>query len=209
MIDVLIIAPGTALRAGLRALLESDTEVQVVAEATRLADLPEHLPAVDVILLAGEAFGHPELAELLAEAEPAPAALWLTSSPPPLNELAGLPLRAWGLMPEEASAEELLAAIHSLNQGLVTATLALLQPLLGASPSGTGTAEALIEDLTPRELDVLALLADGLANKQMARALEISEHTVKFHIASIYAKLGVNNRAEAVRAAARLGLITL
>ncbi len=207
MIEVLIIAPGTALRAGLRALLESDAEVQVVAEAARLADLPEPLPAVDVILLAGEAFEPPELAEWLAEAEPAPALLWLTSAPQPLNELAGLPLRAWGLLPEEASAEELLAAVHSLNQGLVTATPALLHPRLGANPGTTG--EALIEDLTPRELDVLALLADGLANKQMARALDISEHTVKFHIASIYAKLGVNNRAEAVRAAARRGLITL
>ncbi len=195
------------MRAGLRALLESDAEVQVVAEAARLTDLPEPLPAVDVILLAGEAFGPPELADLLVEAEPAPAILWLTSEPLPLNELAGLPLRAWGRLPEEASAEELLAAVHSLNQGLVTATPALLQPLLAASPSAT--ADALIEDLTRRELDVLALLADGLANKQMARALDISEHTVKFHIASIYAKLGVNNRAEAVRAAARRGLITL
>jgi DNA-binding NarL/FixJ family response regulator len=67
----------------------------------------------------------------------------------------------------------------------------------------------LIEELTARESEVLQLLAQGLANKQIALALGISEHTVKFHISSIYAKLGVTNRTEAVTQGARLGLIVL
>ena len=77
-----------------------------------------------------------------------------------------------------------------------------------ASPSNEKD-EGLIEDLTSRELEVLSLLAEGLANKQIAYELEISEHTVKFHISSIYTKLGVTNRTEAVMTGARLGLIAL
>jgi DNA-binding NarL/FixJ family response regulator len=70
-------------------------------------------------------------------------------------------------------------------------------------------AEELTEPPTAREGEVLGLLARGLSNKQIARELGISEHTVKFHISSLYAKLGVGNRAEAVSRGARHGLISL
>ena len=70
-------------------------------------------------------------------------------------------------------------------------------------------ADELIERLTPRETEILEQLAQGLANKQIALELGISEHTVKFHVSSIYAKLGVTNRMEAVRTGLQLGLITL
>jgi ATP/maltotriose-dependent transcriptional regulator MalT len=69
--------------------------------------------------------------------------------------------------------------------------------------------EELSEPPTAREGEVLGLLAQGLSNKQIARELRISEHTVKFHISSLYAKLGVGNRAEAVSRGARHGLISL
>jgi DNA-binding NarL/FixJ family response regulator len=65
------------------------------------------------------------------------------------------------------------------------------------------------EPLTTREHEVLQLLAEGLSNKLVARRLRISEHTVKFHVSSIYAKLGATNRTEAVSHAARRGLVTL
>jgi NarL family two-component system response regulator YdfI len=67
----------------------------------------------------------------------------------------------------------------------------------------------LVEQLTPREAEILELLAQGLANKQIALYLQISEHTVKFHISSIFTKLGATNRMEAVRMGLQLGLITL
>ena len=73
----------------------------------------------------------------------------------------------------------------------------------------TPDALVLVEALTARERDVLEWLALGLSNRAIAERLGISEHTVKFHIASIYGKLGVSSRAEAVRRAARQGLITL
>ena len=72
-----------------------------------------------------------------------------------------------------------------------------------------GSAEPLIEALTTREHDVLALVADGLPNREIAHALSISEHTVKFHLASIFGKLGVSTRTEAVQRGVRLGVIQI
>ena len=67
----------------------------------------------------------------------------------------------------------------------------------------------LIEALTPRELEVLELVANGLPNRDIAHALSISEHTVKFHLASIFGKLGVSTRTEAVQRGVRLGVIQI
>ena len=81
------------------------------------------------------------------------------------------------------------------------------------APAGRYGAESdsdpLLEPLTPREIEVLELLAEGLANKAIAERLAISDQTVKFHVASIYGKLGAANRTDAVRRAVRRGLITL
>jgi DNA-binding CsgD family transcriptional regulator len=66
-----------------------------------------------------------------------------------------------------------------------------------------------VESLTPRELDVLVLLADGVGNREIASRLEISEHTVKFHLSAIFGKLGASTRTDAVRRALRSGLIDL
>jgi DNA-binding CsgD family transcriptional regulator len=76
-------------------------------------------------------------------------------------------------------------------------------------PGLAGSPEIPDEPLTPRELDVLELVAEGLSNKAIAARLGISDQTVKFHVASICAKLGVANRTEAVRRALRRGLLTL
>jgi DNA-binding NarL/FixJ family response regulator len=82
--------------------------------------------------------------------------------------------------------------------------------LTGGLLQGTAAvAEELAEPLTVREREVLELLGRGLSNKMIARDLKISEHTVKFHVSSAYAKLGASNRAEAVSLGARLGYISL
>lgn len=76
-------------------------------------------------------------------------------------------------------------------------------------PSPPRTQELLVEELTARELDVLALVADGLPNREIGASLGISDHTVKFHLASIFGKLGVSTRTEAVQRGLRLGVIDL
>ena len=110
----------------------------------------------------------------------------------------------------EASAEELQAAVGALHEGLLAGAPALLRPALRRYlAAAIDEAEPVVETLTERESQVLQLLAHGLANKQIAVRLGISEHTVKFHISSIYAKLGVTNRTEAVRVGVQRGLVFL
>ena len=101
----------------------------------------------------------------------------------------------------DASAEELIAAIHALAEGLIVGTRSLLFPPEEETP--------VRGPLTDREAEVLALLAKGLANKQIAVLLTISEHTVKFHVSSIFTKLGVTNRTAAVQGGLRGGWIAL
>jgi DNA-binding NarL/FixJ family response regulator len=101
--------------------------------------------------------------------------------------------------------------IPSQAEAVLTAPAATAPP--GAAPPSPGRLpardEPLLEQLTPRERTVLALVADGLPNREIARELEISEHTVKFHLASVFGKLGVSSRTEAVRRGLRLGLIEI
>ena len=89
----------------------------------------------------------------------------------------------------------------------------VMSPAAAAPPTSpreaVADAEPLVEQLTPRELTVLALVADGLGNREIGHELEISEHTVKFHLASIFGKLGAASRTEAVRRGLRLGLIEI
>jgi DNA-binding NarL/FixJ family response regulator len=111
--------------------------------------------------------------------------------------------------------QEISAALKAVSEGLMVGTRSHLSALFyqgSVTPRLTGLFaedDAPIETLTPRESEVLQLLARGLPNKQIAYQLKISEHTVKFHISSVYSKLGAANRTEAVRAGARHGLIVL
>jgi DNA-binding NarL/FixJ family response regulator len=208
-IRTLVIASSLALRAGLRALLENGTDVEVAAESAALGN-PEALPAeVDVLVAAGSVPASTQLEETLKRFVGLPGLVLMTDDPASARFLRRLPLRAWGILPMDASAEELVAAVRAVHEGLIVCPPALLDMLLpdrgGSDPEPSAGAEA----LTDRETEVLGLLARGLANKQIAGVLGISEHTVKFHVSSIYGKLGATNRAEAVRLGARLGLIPL
>jgi DNA-binding NarL/FixJ family response regulator len=120
--------------------------------------------------------------------------------------LRALPLRGWGLVPPDAPPEELAAAASAAAQGLIVLPKSLTERLLQEPATSV---EELSEPLTAREREVLELIGRGLSNKLIAHELYISEHTVKFHVSSLYAKLGVNSRAEAVSHGARLGFISL
>lgn len=126
-------------------------------------------------------------------------------------------VRGWALVPENASGRELQAAIGAADAGLAA------QPALWTPERPTGRRDAAIasplafdgdedagaETLTPREQDVLELLSLGLSNRRIAERLGISDHTVKFHVAAIYGKLGVSGRTAAVNRALRRGILKI
>ncbi len=111
---------------------------------------------------------------------------------------------ARALLLREAPPAVITAALVAARQGLV-----VLDPALADAVLALREAAPVVEDLTPREAEVLALMAEGLPNKLIADRLEISDNTVKFHIGSILGKLGAHSRTEAVIRAARLGLLIL
>lgn len=94
-----------------------------------------------------------------------------------------------------------------LADAVVTLPVRLSPPRRSSNSSDGPTREPLLESLTAREHDVLSLVADGLSNRDIAAALAISDHTVKFHLASIFGKLGASTRTEAVQRGLRLGII--
>ena len=202
MTRVLLIAPIPALRLGLRALL-ADSELELIGEADRL-DSPDLIDAeAEVVIYASASAAFPAG---LAGTVPGAAILLLTDDRSAIPALARTS-PAWGVLSLDSSREELLAAVHALSQGLIVGAPPLLGSLL--KPFSTSAEDLEAPPLSERELEVLGLLASGLANKQIAVELGISEHTVKFHVSSIYTKLGVTNRAEAVRQGVRRGLIAV
>lgn len=211
MIALLICSPVPALRAGLRALLAGDGDITVVDAA---AGLPEALPPEVRVIVATS--GALDLADRDLGADR--AVLLVTGSAPVEDQrdaraLPGLGLRAWGLLSSEATAEALRAAVRALAEGLVVVSPEVQALLLAGEDADAGAGEdadgGVVERLTGREGEVLRLLAQGLTNKEIAAALRISEHTVKFHVSSIYGKLGASNRTEAVRKGARRGWVPL
>ena len=128
----------------------------------------------------------------------------------PARTLRGLPLRGWAIVSREASAAELRAATTAAAQGFTVLPATLSARLLPArAPAPEGGPRRPLEPLTPREREVLDLLAHGLSNRQIAERLGISEHTAKFHVAAVSGKLGAASRTEAVSRGVRRGLITL
>ncbi|HSO26612.1 MAG TPA: response regulator transcription factor, partial [Anaerolineales bacterium] len=203
-----------AVRAGLRTLIAAP-DIEAVWEAASLSELADLPPATDALLLA-ETPSRRELSRLVSSTtiEKPPGVLLLTENPQDVQRLIGLPLRAWGALLFDVSAAELQAALRALHQGLWCGSPVLLAALLQAGVPLTGRSldaagETPVEPLTEREMEVLQWLAQGLANKQIAAALGISEHTVKFHVSSIYAKMGATNRAEAVRIGVQNGWVML
>jgi DNA-binding NarL/FixJ family response regulator len=191
-VRVFVVARTPALRAGLRSMLAGE-EIRVIGESAEFTGLP----AADVVLLAGELAEEFEVGEetvpvLLSEDESAAAALQELSS------------GGWALVSPDAPAEELRAAVVAAARGLAAVSRELAGVL-----AERRVAEELDEPLTPRETEVLGLLSRGFSNRAIAQELHLSEHTVKFHVSSIYAKLGVTSRTGAVSRGARYGLVSL
>lgn len=199
MIRVYILAPTLMARTGLRAIVEENgARVVGDGDGSAMPDLTE----ADVVLVNGD-----ELLEAVAGAVTeggARALVVIAEDDRSIRTLQELSLRGWGILTPDAAPGELEAAVAAVARGLVVLPRSLTERVLHST-----AAEDLDEPLTNREREVLELLAQGLSNKLIAQRLHISEHTVKFHISSLYAKLGVSGRAEAVSRGARYGLLSL
>ena len=200
---VFVVAPTPMARAGLRSMLAATEGVEVVGESGPPASSEPAFSTAEVVLVADE--GLLEEAALAVSEDGSQGLVLLSDEEGAARLPRARPLGGWGVVPTDASPEELGAAVAAVAQGLVVLPRAVADGTLAEAPA----AEELSEPPTAREGEVLGLLARGLSNKQIARELRISEHTVKFHISSLYAKLGVGNRAEAVSRGARHGLISL
>jgi two-component system, NarL family, response regulator YdfI len=197
---LLIAAPSPVVRAGLEALAASNPSLELAGAFPDLASVEALRP--DVVLAA------------LSPADLAPAAngrvpayVLLTGEVQPVWTAEAVRLGVRALLPRDASAAEILAAVDAAAAGLAVVAPGDLEPLLRAGLTASAAAETAA--LTPREMEVLRLMAEGAANKTIAWKLDISEHTVKFHVASIFAKLNAGTRTEAVTQGVRRGLILL
>ena len=194
---VAIVAQSVALRLGLRELIGSLPDMEVSADSR----LPAELAGIDVVVVTSA----DDLNSFEGEVRPV---LLLTDSQDEATRLTENSV--WGVLPLDASREELSAALHALGEGLWVGSPALAGRLIEHPQSRAFEAGEPVNDtLTGREVEVLQLAAEGLANKQIALALNISEHTVKFHLSSLYAKLGVTSRTEAIRAGVRQGRVVM
>ncbi len=205
-VRLVIIADDPLARAGLAALLSNQPTCKVVGQITSEAGLPE---ALDVyrpdVLLWDLGWNPASVLERLVDLED----VGLTSVV--LLPDASYVAQTWatgvqGLLLRDADADKLVAALAAAAQGVVALDPELSRLLLPATQISPAP---LVEPLTPRELEVLQHLAEGLPNKTIARRLDISEHTIKFHVNAIMGKLGAQSRTEAVVRATQLGLILL
>jgi DNA-binding NarL/FixJ family response regulator len=183
MIRVRIESTSAVTRAGLEALLASRPEIEVVDSASE----------ADVVL--SEAL---EISALEISERSVPVVLLGDVTPQ-----EGLRAGARAVLGRDASPAQIAAALQAAAAGLIAV------PVHDSGAIAPPLAEDSAEPLTPRELDVLEMLAEGLSNKMIAYRLSISEHTAKFHVNSILTKLNAGTRTEAVMRGVRLGLVKL
>jgi len=201
LIRVSIVSPNHALRFGLREMLAHNPNIKVIGDSINLADVNEE---TEVVLLA------PVSSDLRLQNNKDYAILFLTNDLESVRIALHSNIQTWGILPSDATEDELRAAVLAVGQGLWVGAPGLVENLIRFQRVGDASGEdSLVEPLTAREKEVLQSMAQGLANKQIALSLNISEHTVKFHLSSLYGKMGISSRTEAVRRGIELGLISL
>ena len=203
---VLIVADDEVFRAGLAAALAGQAAVSAVDQTRLDVDLATtavpHRP--DVILWDLSDVDRRLGSELPALLDLATPVIVLGEDEMLIAEAVAA--GAKGALPRHVDPAPLVAAVRAVGEGLVVIDPAFPASVLPTRGELTGSPT---EELTPREIEVLQLVAEGLPNKQIALHLGISEHTVKFHVDAILGKLGAHSRTDAVTRAARLGLLIL
>ncbi|MGA7242542.1 MAG: response regulator transcription factor [Terracidiphilus sp.] len=204
VIRVLVRSASPFTRSGLENAISADPRFEIVNERSSSFELEQ---GPDVILLDG---AEPDLEKLSSTSLSAhtPHRVLLADDVNRLELARLVKLGVRALLPRDSSVQEIAVALEAVTQDLVAISPELLETLLpAASEDREEENEYLQEPLTARETEVLALLAEGAGNKEIAAKLSISEHTAKFHVSSILSKLGATTRTEAVTRGYRLGLI--
>jgi DNA-binding NarL/FixJ family response regulator len=212
LIRVLVWAKSAIARAGLEAIVKAD-ERFVIARADR--DSRDLLKLVrngapHVVLLDGSDTGTSRASSESLQEIDGPAFVVLVENPTRGDLLRTLQDGQKSMLLRESPPGEITAALYAASQGLVVLSPEILEILWPSGSEVVGLDELPPgEPLTPRESEILALLADGAANKEIASRLGISEHTAKFHVSSILNKLGATTRTEAVARGYKEGLIVI
>ncbi len=211
-VRVLVVASSPLARAGLTALLDGAAGMTIVGQSAGDHDLADALDIYRPDVLIWDMGWEPlQNLDRLAEVGRVPVLALLGDEGTALEAAAALiGAGVRGLLLQDARNGTLAAALNALGQGLVVIPPAVAAALR-AEPglNADHAAPPLVEALTPRELEVIRLIAEGLPNKNIATKLGISEHTVKFHVNAILTKLSAQSRTEAVVRATRMGLIAL
>ena len=213
MIRVFIIAASPLARAGLHDLLAA-RGVAVAGSAASIDALSDRAPDTEIGVVLIDTSGDRSESMLadLADSDLASetSVVFLTDRPAAGWSSEALRSGVRAILPTDIAPDQLLAALQAASVGLVVLHPADMNATLpaAAAPASQSLAE-LAEPLTRREREVLQMLAAGLGNKEIAARLAISDHTAKFHVASILGKLGAATRTEAVALAIRRGLVLL
>jgi len=213
-IHVLLADDHAVVRKGIRQFLEEADDISVVAEASDGAEavrlVEAHRPDVAVLDIRMPEVTGVEATRRIKERFPQVRVLVLTAYDDDPYVFALLQAGADGYVLKTASGDELVRAVRTVHQGGTALSPEIAAKVVRQAVSGRpeGAAEQ-VETLTNRELDVLRLAARGLTNRAIGHELSISHRTVQGHLATIYGKLGVNSRTEAVTEALRRGWIVI
>lgn len=204
VIRVLLAAASGVRRAGLEALIRDTSALKLAGSLQSTRNLARHVHDLepDVILIDAEP-AHP-----IADTVDAPIVA-LINEPDAAWTAQALRSGVKAILPREADMEDVLAAIQMAYSGMVLLDSEITQELVAKIRTPSDHESEVAEGLTPREIEVLRMLAEGLGNREMAARLGISDHTVKFHVSSILDKLNASSRTEAVTLGIRMGLILL
>jgi DNA-binding NarL/FixJ family response regulator len=209
-VRVLIVDDQTLFRAGLSRLLNEDPRVEVVAQATDGADATKlaakHKPDVVLMDLKMPVLDGIEATRQIIEANPEVKVLVLTTFETDSQVIQALKAGASGYVLKDSSAEAIVSSIVAVMSGEKVMASAVANRVLEML-TGTTTPKEFYDGLTNREVEILKLLANGMANKQIAYRLKISEKTVRNHVSNTYEKLGIYDRSQAVLYAVRKGLV--
>jgi two-component system, NarL family, response regulator LiaR len=214
VIRIVIVDDHRVVTTSLKAYLESFSDLRVVGVAASGEELLGHVEqwAPDVVLqdllLPGGIDGIETTRRVLAKGLPL-RVIALTASIDEARMMGVLRAGAAGYVRKDAEPETLLAAVRAVAAGRTYIDPTVSRHLVSSRFRSTGASDPAVDDLTPRETDVLRHLVLGRSNREIAAALDIGDETVKTHVGRVLAKLQVENRAQAIVQALKQGLVTL